>query len=215
MRRRSPSRNAVAITAGGIGAVLVACAVVPLDVGGDGLNAPEVGPASPASDASDDGRTIERLQALCAGPTGVADGYENAAMLTERLVRRWYHCPALGTWALPPGTALELTRSGDHAFLRLNAREDGFEPSTDPEDKGPFRYLTFLSPDGAVDVEAGLPSKFLPMDDTERQSSIFLYLVRPNLADLRFLVDFEQNPRRMTLRQIGESGALGYFVPID
>jgi hypothetical protein len=235
MRRAAPLLLGVtAVTA-------VACgSAMELDVGS---NAQTAAPAPDASVAPRSFGTTQpasitrRLEQLCANPHGPASDYLNAAELTQHVRGRWYHCGSIGNWALPPGTGLEFTfgATGAYAFLSLceaptcvGLTKDGFVASTDPDQSGQVLYLAFngtttfdagpeggTSEGGASDAAASGGDLFVPVDDTTPRNGIFLYMTRADTSDFEFQVTFEENPRRMTLRELGGDPVLAEFVPID
>lgn len=191
-------------------AALTACATVSLDVGRDDRPSTEVDAASDAAADADVATPslLERLRARCAAAAGPADYYENAAALSSRVVGRWYYCPDRGNWATPPeGLELSLAPAPTWAFLSYDG-DGGFVAATDDLHSGPLRYV---APIGAVD--GGAEEEVAPSDSTPR-NGIELALDRTE-EPLRFIPDFEKDPRLMQLRELGGDPARGVFVPID
>lgn len=191
-------------------AALTACATVSLDVGRDDRRSSDVDAASDAAaDAVVDATPslLERLRARCAAPAGPADYCENAAALSSRIVGRWYYCPDRGNWVAPPeGVELRLAPEPAWAFLSFDG-DGGFVAATDDLHSGRLRYVAPIAVDGGAEEEVA------PSDSTSR-NGIELALDRSE-EPLRFIPDFEKEPRVMQLRELGGDPARGVFVPID
>jgi hypothetical protein len=189
------------------------CAVVALDVGSD---APEAVTNVDAGDAGDAATTdaptalLQRLAERCAAKAGTADYYANGAELTTRLRGRWYACDLEGVWSAPPqAVSFAPGPNGTYAFLALSSAGDDFVPSSAPGDVGGLEYTV---PAGAP----GDPNETIAFDDTSPRNGFTLQLVRglPR-SNFEFIPDFETNPRRLRLRELGPDPAIGVFVPID
>jgi hypothetical protein len=203
-----------------------ACAVVALDVGNDALPATAPPPAlmpdaGDASDAGHDATFLEVLAARCAAPRGTPDYAESAADLTARLRGSWYDCAASGAWSAPPvGVAFDFTTTPTYSFLVLDERASALVASTRDGDTGD---LVYVAPKGPADAgpdgttsDAGGNEETIPFDDPQPRNDVSIELVRGgNLSDFRFIANFESNPRRLVLREVGADPASAVFVPVD
>ena len=232
--------------AGLVIAAFAACGnVINLNVGDLAPQADDGGPRDEATLAESSVTTslLDVLTARCAAASGSPSYYTNAAELTTHLKGRWYYCPSLGNWQLPPGTGLELdfTSTGSWAFLTMTAAGDGFTASSDPDHSGQILYYippqVILTEGGVVTVEAGpegggtdggsgatdgatadgsSPNQgFIPVDDTATLNGIEVFFTRADFDDFHFIIDFEASPQKMVFQEVGVDPVHAVFVPID
>jgi hypothetical protein len=189
-------------------------------------------PLVPSADSGDAPVDADDPLHAC-GASGRIDRVGTAKELVDRLIGSWAQCGGPPTSPLPCappakfwGIRFSRYSRFEGRFVLLGTDDLGSEYVEQPPPcgRGAFKIWAGSFGDGAVpqlvdgavpDDDAGhvmQPSQYVPLDDTDFRNGLQLHLVLENGFEDYEDIDFEKDPERLYLAEIGNIRSGSYFA---